>query len=84
MKVWITKYALTQGIIEAETNNISNDGYCHAHWIHKKGYKCDSSLSPRQFEEDKESSITKAEEMRQKKIASMKKQIEKLQKIKFE
>lgn len=31
MKVWITKYALTAGIIEAETNKISNDGYCHAY-----------------------------------------------------
>lgn len=44
MKVWITKYALTDGIIEAE----------------------------------------KAEEMRQKKIESLKKQIEKLEEMRFE
>lgn len=84
MKVWITKYALTRGIIEAETNEISDDGYCHAYWIDRKGYECDSFLSPRHFEEDKESAIFKAKEMRQKKITSLKKQIEKLEKMKFE
>lgn len=84
MKVWITEYALTQGIIEAETDKISNDGYCHAYWIDKKGYKCDSFLCPQHFATDKESAIAKAEEMRQKKIASLKKQIQKLEKMKFE
>lgn len=84
MKVWITKYALTKGIIEAETDKISNDGFCHAYWIDKNGYKCNSFFHPKYFEKDKESAVSKAEEMRQKKIASLKKQIEKLEKMKFE
>lgn len=37
MKVWITKYALTQGILEADTERISEEGYCHAFWADKKG-----------------------------------------------
>lgn len=45
MKVWTTKYALTQGIIEADTEKISNDGYCRAYWTDKSGYKCDSFLN---------------------------------------
>lgn len=84
MKVWITKYALTKGIIEAETDKISNDGYCHAYWIDNAGYKSDSLFNSRYFEQNKESAIANAEETRQKKIASLKKQIEKLEKMKFE
>ena len=84
MKVWITKYALTQGIIEADTEKISNDGYCHAYWADKSGHKYDSFLNQRYYEKDKESAIAKAEEMRKKKIASLKKQIEKLERMKFD
>lgn len=84
MKVWITKYALTRGIIEAEIDEVKNVGYCHAYWIDKNGYKCDSFFHSRYFEKDKESAVAKAEEMRQKKIASLKKQIQNLEKMKFE
>lgn len=67
MKVWITKYALTRGIIETDNLNdcYSGKGYS---WIHY----------------DKEAAIQKSEEMRQKKIASLKKQIEKLEEMRFE
>ena len=67
MKVWITKYALTRGIIETENLNdyYSGKGYS---WMHY----------------NKESAIKKAEEMRQKKIASLKEQIEKLERMRFE
>lgn len=84
MKVWITKYALAQGIIEANTEKVSNDGYCRVYWTDKSGYKCDSFLNQRYYEKDKESAIAKAEEMRKKKIASLEKRIEKLKKMKFE
>ena len=67
MKAWITKYALTRGIIETENLNncYSGKGYS---WMH-----C-----------NKESAIQKAEEMRQKKIESLKNQIQKLEEMRFE
>ena len=78
MKVWITKYALTDGIIEAEAKDcgygmIETVGK-YSNYFHGEG---------RQWHKEKESAITKAEEMRQKKIASLKKQIERLEKMKF-
>ena len=81
MKVWITKYALTRGIIEADGELTSSDSVSilnrdlslPTHWF----YKGDWYL-------DKESAIQKSEEMRQKKIDSLKKQIEKLEEMRFE
>ena len=86
MKAWITKYALTQGIIGVEiidnclsadpTGNMIKirDGNINTYY-HGKG---------NEWHETKESAIKKAEEMRQKKIASLKKQIEKLERMKFD
>jgi len=81
-KVWITKYALTQGIIEGEAE------ICHGvsesmiellesnkMYFHGEG---------REWHRDKESAIKRAEEMKLKKIASIEKQLEKLKEIKFE
>ena len=81
MKVWITKYALTKGIIEADGELTSSDSVSilsrdlslPTHWFYKGDWFS-----------DKESAIQKAEEMRQKKIASLKKQIEKLERVRFE
>ena len=81
MKVWITKYALTRGIIEADVKLTSSDSVSilsrdlllPTHWFYKGDWFS-----------DKESAIQKAEEMRQKKIASLKKQIEKLERMRFE
>jgi hypothetical protein len=85
-KVWITKYALTQGIHEVgvrECLDVRPDGdmverdppssfggICY----HGKG---------RDWHETKEGAIACADEMRRKKIASLKKQIAKLEKINF-
>lgn len=85
MRVWITKYAITSGIFETEviksmsefedmisynsySDNKSNIEHCHKPDWHV----------------DKESAIKRAEEMRIKKIASLKKQITKLENMKFE
>lgn len=81
MKVWITKYALTKGIIEADGELISSDSVSilnrglslPTHWFYKGDWYS-----------DKQSAIKKAEEMRQKKIANLKKQIEKLEGMRFE
>ena len=86
MKVWITKYALTDGIIEAQhVENIPpHDGMIQAYFYNK-----DNQLKNDYYKEDelfygKQSAIKKAEEMRKKKIASLKKQIEKLERMRFE
>lgn len=89
MKVWITKYALTGGIIEAEIvrRQIVIDEHTKEQVM---GYiLCDATgrkygVQFDDFEYSLESAIAKAEEMRQKKIASLKKQIEKLEGMKFE
>lgn len=78
MKVWITKYALTSGILEKEaevcTDNmisVKDTGYYTVYFHGNEWHK------------SRESAIAKAEEMRKKKIASLKKQIEKLEKMEF-
>lgn len=80
MKIWITKYALTQGIIEAEGEQ------CGFEWISAiwdNGYRCGGFKQGEWFN-TKERAIKKAEEMRQEKIESLKKQIKKLEEMRFE
>lgn len=81
MKVWITKYALTKGIIETEAEDCGDDMVR----VHNKGY-CDSYYHKEgnEWHRTKQSAISKAEEMRKKKIESLKKQIRKLENMKFE
>lgn len=82
MKVWITKYALTQGIYEIDArrcdNVVSNDMIESikntGSYYHGEG---------RDWHLSKEDAIKKAEEMRQKKIANLENQIEKLRGLKF-
>lgn len=82
MKVWITKYALTQGIYECEAEvceNINPDmievrSNRHSAYYHNEGVE---------WHKTKEAALEKAEEMRKKKIESLKKQIVKLEKLDF-
>ena len=80
MKVWITKYALTDGIIDGEASMCVFDRAT----VCLKNRKYGIDFYGSDWHYDKESAIDKAEEMRQKKIASLKKQIEKLERIRFE
>lgn len=82
MKVWITKYALTQGIYECEAEvceNINPDmivvrSDSHSAYYHSEGIE---------WHRTKEAALAKAEEMRKKKIESLKNQIAKLEKMDF-
>lgn len=79
MKVWITKYALTRGIIESEGEELSKT------MIRVRGaaVKCQVySIFP-DWWPSKESAILRAEQMRNAKIKSLEKQVEKLKKLKF-
>ena len=86
MKVWITKYALTRGIEEITSDDVSRM------FIEENGDLVmygKSGMFPVRYNADnysldKQSAIQKAKEMRQNKIASLKKKIEKLEKMRFE
>lgn len=80
MKVWITKYALTDGIIEADGFLCWKD-IISASW--DNGTRCDN-FAGEEWWNTKKQAIEKAEEMRQKKIDSLKKQIEKLEGMRFD
>lgn len=81
-EVWIAKYALTSGIKKGSVVYLSNsdelvlceseDGWSSYFYFNKEVFLTESEA------------IGKAEEMRVKKIASLKKQIAKLEKMTFE
>lgn len=79
-KVFITKYALTVGIKEIETDIIRGR-------FGNREYVIDDSYSYFRIGEnaftDKSEALKKAEEMKIRKIASLRKQIEKLEKLSF-
>ena len=65
MKVWITKYALTKGIYEAEADNCCHDGMVVV------GYNCYHGEG-KEWCMTREEAVHRAEEMRQKKIENLK------------
>lgn len=80
MKVYITKYALSKGIFELEVEQSKNFpdmvcGFIYDDHYHGEGIEWHRTM---------EAAITRAEEMRLKKIRSLKKQIEKLERMKFQ
>lgn len=78
MKAWITKYALTKGILEKEVED------CGDGMVSERGRYFLACYRGTDWHTDKKSAIAKAEEMRKKKIASLKKQIENLERMKFD
>lgn len=80
MKVWITKYALTDGIIEAEGEPYGLE-WVSASW--DNGCRCNDFEQGEWFD-TKERAIKKAEEMRQEKIEDLKNQIKELDEMRFE
>lgn len=77
MKVFITKYALTQGIIETDDAEICSIA---EKMISSPKY---GFFHGKDWHDTQAEAIAFAEEMRTKKIASLKKQIAKLEKINF-
>lgn len=86
MKVWITKYALTKGILEKECHDfcLDTDSTGNMICINENGYRQYYHGKGQEWHDCKESAIAKAEEVREKKIVSLKKQIKKLEDMKFE
>lgn len=78
-KVYITKYALSTGIEKVDTE-LYKSAISNRYYI-REGYNC-YCIGREAFTIESQA-IEKAEEMRVKKIASLKKQIEKLEKLNF-
>ncbi|MGK9167913.1 hypothetical protein KXR53_16520 [Inquilinus limosus] len=81
VKVWITKYALSAGIQEVEgelsgapADMIVVQSQMGTVYYHGEG---------RDWHRTREEAVARAEEMRKKRVASLKKQITKLKKLKF-
>lgn len=79
-KVFITKYALTEGIKEIETDIRRNEVGNYKYVLYGN-YSC-FYIGKDAFT-DKSEALKKAEEMKIRKIASLRKQIEKLEKLSF-
>lgn len=81
-KVYITRYALSKGITETCDYEFSNRSQDQS-WIYSSDYFCAYKIGRDAFF-DKEDAIRNAYERRDKKVAELKKQIEKFEKLKFE
>jgi len=82
-RYWITKYALSAGIkvvssLEAEVSEN------HPSMLAVKGYFAYFHGEGKEWHRSRESALARVEEMRKTKIASLKKQIAKLEKKTFE
>jgi len=86
-KVWISKYALTKGIYELEVkrcvNSIRDKDESDMVEIRKNGFTSYFHGEGKEWHLTKESAIVRAEEMKLRKIESVKKQLNKLEKLKF-
>lgn len=80
IKVWITKYALTAGIKEVQVERSAVDGGMVVH--RSNGWS--SYYHKGQWHTDRKQAVAKAEAMRKRKIASLKKQLERLESLRFE
>ena len=81
MKVWITKYALTQGILEKEAEICST--VPDNTMIKTVGSKYPEYYHGSDWHYTNEEAVAKAEKMRRNKIESLRKQIKKLVCMKF-
>lgn len=83
MKVFVTKYALSAGIQEVEAQEITEKGYMRP--VKNNPYQWLEwvSFDKKYWHHTREEAVDAAEEQRKKKIASLRKHIEKLEKMKF-
>lgn len=79
MKVWITKNALTQNIYSVE-GSIDE----HGMFVVGDGTVYVDIYAPSECHQTKSAAIRRAKAMREKKLASLRKQIARLEKLKFD
>lgn len=85
MKVYVTKYALTTGIQELEAETTSVEGMICIPADRSKGWTLKQLFhgQGREWHTDREAAIARADEMRKAKIASVKRQLAKLEAMTF-
>lgn len=81
MKFYITKYALTQGIIEVDGGSVREVEIKDGRLWYKKSYT--QVYCAGEWYTEKGMAVADAEHRKQKKIASLKKQISKLEAMQF-
>ncbi len=84
MKVWITKYALSEGIIACERSprdHSESDGYAVVIW--PGGLNGTNVFGRNDWYKSERDALARAEQMRTAKIASLEKQIARLRGLKF-
>jgi hypothetical protein len=74
-KVWISRYALTRGVYETDVEE--SGGYCYSTDIYRIQYP------PNAWHQTRGEALARAEEMRQAKVASLRKQLTKLERKVF-
>jgi len=80
MKVYITKYALTKGILEKEEAEVCKDTSLDMISVHSRYTEY---YHKPDWHESKEEAIEQAEKMRERKIKNLEKQINKLKNLSF-
>jgi len=83
MKVWVTKYALTKGILKFEKAEDTRDGMVYVKGEHGFDYGTYFHYEGKDWHRTAKAAFKRAEEMRLGKIESLKKQIEKLKVMDF-
>jgi hypothetical protein len=79
MKAWITRYALTTGILEV---TCENPGDSNTIRFRRPGYT-EQAAYGKDWHRTREAAVRHAEAMRVKKVASLQRSIEKLSKLEF-
>lgn len=77
MKVWVTKYALTKGVLEVDAKTVGHG------MVGVKGEFLTAYYSKRDWHASHEQAIARAKEMREAKLASLEKKIKKLEALDF-
>ena len=83
MKIWNTKYALTNGITEHEAEDCFHISEGWVKYQTDNGYLQYLHGEGKQWHRTQESALARAEEMRQKKIQSLRKQLAKIESLRF-
>lgn len=79
--VWVTKYALTRGIAECEV--VDAPDWTYVAWVRWPGEEHRTSTTAAERHPTREAALARAEEMRAAKIASLKRQIDRLESLEF-
>jgi hypothetical protein len=80
VKAFIWKYALTKGIVEAEGELVAPSGKSPYYFCTKY---FGMTVATRQYSLTREEAVQEAEEMRERKLKNIEKQVKKLKELKF-